>query len=97
VFGWCGYVRVLRRIFGPKRAELEGGWRRLHNEEVHNSYALPNVIRVIKSRMRWEGHLARTGEMRNPCNIFVENVKGRGHSEDVDVDGKVLLECILVK
>jgi hypothetical protein len=44
--------RVLRRIFGPKREEVAGGWRRLHNEELHNLYVSPNVIRVIKSRKK---------------------------------------------
>jgi hypothetical protein len=47
---------VLRKIFGPKREEVAGGWRRLHNEELHNFYPSPNIIRVIKSRrMRWGG------------------------------------------
>jgi hypothetical protein len=47
--------RALRKIFGPKREEVAGGWRRLHNEELHNLYASSNIIRVIKSRMKWAG------------------------------------------
>jgi hypothetical protein len=47
--------RVLRRIFGLKRAEIIGGWRRLHNEELHNLYSLPSIIRMIERRMRWQG------------------------------------------
>jgi hypothetical protein len=55
--------RVLRRIFGPKRDEVTGGWRELHNEELHNFYSLRSIIRMIKSRrMRWVGHVARMGE-----------------------------------
>jgi hypothetical protein len=50
--------RVLRRIFGPKREEVVGGWRRLHNEELHSLYASANIIRVIKLRMRWAGYVA---------------------------------------
>jgi hypothetical protein len=58
--------RVLRRIFGPKGEEVTGGWRRLHNEELHNLYASPNIIKVIKSRRKkWEGNVACTGKMRN--------------------------------
>ena len=56
---------VLRRIFGPRREEVTGEWRRLHNEELNDLYSTPNIVRVIKSRrMRWAGHLGRMGEER---------------------------------
>jgi hypothetical protein len=54
--------RVLRGIFGPKRDEVIGGWRKLHNEELHNLYCSPSISRMIKSRrVRWAGHVARRG------------------------------------
>jgi hypothetical protein len=56
--------RVLRRIFGPKRDEVTGEWRKLHNEELHNLYFSPNIIRIKSVRMRWEGHVARMGRRR---------------------------------
>jgi hypothetical protein len=69
---------VLRRIFGSKRDEETGGWRKLHNEEFHNMYSLPSVIRMIKSRrVRWAGHVARMGEKRNAYRISVGKPEGK--------------------
>jgi hypothetical protein len=70
--------RVLSRIFGHKRVEIAGGCRRLHDEELHNLYASRIIVRVIKSReIRWAGHVACMGEMRNAYSILFGNLKGR--------------------
>jgi len=62
-------LRGLKRIFGPERKEVVGGWRRLHNKEHHNTYASLNIIRMMKQKMRLGGNVARMGEMRNAYNI----------------------------
>jgi hypothetical protein len=70
--------RVLWRIFGPKRDGVTGGWGKLHNEQLHNLYSLPSIIRVIKSRrMGWAGRVARMGEKRNVYMILVGEPEAR--------------------
>jgi hypothetical protein len=70
--------RVLRKIFGPKRDEAMGSWRKLHNEELHNLYFSPSIIGMLKSRrMRWAGHVARMAETRNVCRILVGKPEGK--------------------
>jgi hypothetical protein len=82
--------RVLRRIFGPRRDEVRGDWRVLHNEELHNLYSSPNMIRMFKSRrLRRAGHVARMGETRNACRILVgkpdvKRALGRPRRRSVD-------------
>jgi hypothetical protein len=70
--------KMLRRVFGPKRDEVTGGWRKLHNEELHDLYSLPSIIRIIKSRrMSWAGHVAQMGEKRNAYRLLVGKVRGK--------------------
>jgi hypothetical protein len=70
--------RVLKRIFGPKRDEVTGEWRKLYNKEHHDLYSSPSVIRIIKSRrMRWAGNVARMGEKRNAYRLLVGKPEGK--------------------
>jgi len=69
--------RVLRKIFGPRRDEVTGEWRRLHNEELNDLYSSPNILLVIKSRrMRWTGHVAHMGEERGVYRVLVGKPEG---------------------
>jgi hypothetical protein len=79
---------VLRRIFGPKRDEVTGDRRKLHNEELHKFYSSPNTIRLIKSmRMRWTGHVARMRRRGMRIEYWWESQKERDDWEDQDVVG----------
>jgi len=70
--------RVLRRIFGPKRDEVTGEWRTLHNEELNDLYCSSNIVRVIKSsRMKWAGHVARMGKRRGVYRVLVGKPEGK--------------------
>jgi hypothetical protein len=70
--------RMLRRIFGPKRDEVTGEWRKLHNEELHDLYSSPSIIRIMKSRrIRWAGHVARKGKKRKAYRLLVGKPEGR--------------------
>jgi len=66
------YVRSPPKLFGTKRDEVTGEWRKLHNDELNNLYSLPNIVRVVKSRrMRWAGHVAHKGEDRGVHRVLV--------------------------
>jgi hypothetical protein len=87
--------KVLRRIFGSKRDEVTGEWRRLHNKELYALYSSPNIIRMMKSRrLRWAGHVARMGERNGAYRALVGKHKGRRLLGNPGIDGRIILKWI---
>jgi hypothetical protein len=88
--------RVLRRIFGQKRDEVTGGWRKLHNEKLHNLFSWPSIIRMITSRrIRWARHVARIARREMHVGYWCKRQKERDHLDDRNVGGWIILEPIL--
>jgi len=86
---------VLRGIFGPRRDEVMGEWRRSHNEDLNDLYPSPNILQVIKSiRTRWAGHVAYMGEERGVYRVLVGTLEGKNYWGDLGVDGWIILRWI---
>jgi hypothetical protein len=86
---------MLRRIFEPKRVEVTGEWRKLHNEELLHLYSSPNIVWFIKSRrMRWAWHVARLGRREACIGFWWGNLRERDHWGDPGLDWKIILEWI---
>jgi hypothetical protein len=97
--GLRAFENGVLRIFGPKR-EGDGSWRKLHNDELHSLYSTPNIVRVIKSRMiksrmRWVGHVARMGRGEVFTGFWLGGLKRRDHWEDLGVGGTITLRWTL--
>jgi hypothetical protein len=90
--------RALRRVFGPKRDEVTGEWRKLHNEELNDLYSLPNIVRMVKSRrMRWALHMAHMGEDRVVYRVLVGKPEGKRPLGKPRADGRIILRWIFRK
>jgi hypothetical protein len=91
-------VRVVRRIFGPKKDKVTREWRRLHREELYAACSLPNIIRAIKSRLlRWATHVELRGTGQVHTGFKWENLRDGDHLEDPGVDGRIILKLIFEK
>jgi hypothetical protein len=83
---------VLRKVFGPKRDEVTGEWRRLHNKEIYDLYFPPNVMWVIKSRrIRWTERVVRMGDRIRVYSVWVGKPEERNYSDDLGIDDKIIL------
>jgi hypothetical protein len=86
--------RALRRVFGPKTDEVTGEWRKLHNYELNDLYSLPNIVRVVKSRMRWAGNVVLMGKREVCTRCWWGNLRETGLWGDPDIDGTIILRWI---
>jgi len=88
--------RALRRVFGPKRDEVTGEWRKLHNEETEEVYLSPNTFWMIKWRiMRWAGNVARVGKKIDAYKFLWRDLMERDYLEELGVDGRIIYRWIL--
>jgi hypothetical protein len=89
---------VLRRIFGPKRGEVTGEWRKQRNEELNDLYSSPNIVRVVKSRiMRCSGHVGHMGRGEAYSAFCWGNLREKYHWGDPGIDGRIILRWIFRK
>jgi hypothetical protein len=90
--------RMLRTIFGLRLDEVTESWRKLHNEELHNLYSSPSIVRMIKSRsIRWAGHVAHMVRREMHGGLWWESQKERDHQEGLNIGGRIILKWILEK